>query len=78
MKTYTIDYSKVSEAESCLYSATRLMANDCMTAALSRIEEARQFLQEFLNQDNLIEDDDLADGLVRQSEVEALLNGKTK
>lgn len=73
MKTYSIDYTKISEAESSLYSATRLMANDCPDAALERIEEARKLLQEFLNQDNLIEDPDLADGLVRQSDAEAAI-----
>lgn len=69
MKTYGIDYTKISEAESTLYSATRLMANDCMDAALERIQEARKLLQEFLNQDNLKKDDDLADGLIKQSET---------
>lgn len=69
MKTYGIDYTKISEAESSLYSATRLMANDCHDAALERIEEARKLLQEFLNQDNLVKDDDLADGLIKQSET---------
>lgn len=73
MKTYSIDYTKISEAESSLYSATRLMANDCPDAALERIQEARKLLQEFTNQDNLVEDDDLADGLVRQSEAETTI-----
>lgn len=73
MKTYSIDYTKISEAESCLYSASRLLSNDCPDAAQKRIEEARQLLQEFLNQDNLVEDPDLADGLVRQSEAEAAI-----
>lgn len=77
MKTYRIDYTKISEAESSLYSATRLMANDCHDAALERIEEARKLLQEFLSQDNLVEDDDLADGLVRQSDVDAAIKKKT-
>lgn len=69
MKTYSIDYTKISEAENSLYSATRLMANDCHDAAQERIEEARKLLQEFLSQDNLVEDDDLADGLIKQSET---------
>lgn len=78
MKTYGIDYTKISEAESTLYSATRLMANDCPDAALERIKEARKLLQEFLNQDNLIEDPDLADGLVRQSDAEAAIKEAVK
>lgn len=73
MKTYSIDYTKISEAENSLYSASRLMANDCPEAALERIQEARKLLQEFTNQDNLVEDPDLADGLVRQSEAETTI-----
>lgn len=73
MKTYSIDYTKISEAESSLYSATRLMANDCHDAALERIQEARKLLQEFTNRGNLVEDPDLADGLVRQSETETAI-----
>ena len=68
MKTYSIDYTMISEAENSLYSAIRLMANDCYDAALERIDEARKLLQEFMNQENLVEDDDLADGLIKQSE----------
>lgn len=69
MKTYRIDYTKISAAEGILYRATRLLGNDCQDAALERIKEARKILQEFLNADNLVEDDDLADGLVRRSDV---------
>ncbi len=74
MKTYGIDYTKISEAESSLYSATRLMAKHYFDdAALELIKEARKLLQEFTNQDNLVEDDDLADGLIRQSDAEAAI-----
>lgn len=69
MKTYSIDYTKISEAENKLYSATRLLANDCRGAAVERITEARRLLLEFLNGDNLVEDNDLADGLVKQLET---------
>lgn len=69
MTTYTIDYTLVAEAESSLYSATRLISNECYDAALERIQEARTLLQKYLNSDNLKADDDLADGLVRMSEL---------
>lgn len=49
------------------------MANDCPDAAMERIEEARKLLLEFLNQENLVEDNDLADGLVRQMEAKAAI-----
>ena len=46
MKQYSHDYTKASEVESLLYSATRLMANECYDAAVERLLEARQLLQE--------------------------------
>ena len=56
MKQYSHDYTKPSEVDSLLYSATRLMANECYDAAVERINEARQLLQEYLAQDNMVED----------------------
>lgn len=76
MKQYSHDYTKASEVESLLYSATRLMANECYDAAVERILEARQLLQEYLAHDNMVEDDDVADGWVKAHEVEELINGK--
>lgn len=73
MKTYAINYTKISEAESCLYSAARLTANECYDAVRERIEEARKLLQEFLSQDNLVEDPDTAYGIVRQLDAEAAI-----
>lgn len=73
MKHYSHDYTNVSEVESLLYRATRLMANECYDAATERINEARQLLQEYLAQDNMVEDDDVADGWVKASDVEELI-----
>ena len=69
MKTYSHDYTKPAEVDILLYSATRLLANECYDAAAIRIYEARELLQQYLAQDNMIEDDDLADGWVRMSEI---------
>lgn len=76
MKQYSHDYTKPNEAEKLLYRATRLMANECYEAAVERINEARQLLQEYLAQDNMVEDDDVAVGWVKAHEVEELINGK--
>lgn len=73
MKTYAQDYTKIAEAEELLYSATRLMANDCHDAALERINDARTLLQEYTNGTNLVEDDDVEDGLVKRSDAEAAI-----
>ena len=78
MKTYSIDHAKISKAVKSLNSAESLMTNDCIDAAQERIEEARKLLQEFLNEDNLVEDPGLADGLVRKSEAEAAIKEAVK
>lgn len=59
MKRKIHDYTKPAEAESLLYSAQRLIANDCINDAEKRIIEAREILQKYLSQDNEIEEDDL-------------------
>lgn len=69
MKQYSHDYTKPSEVESLLYSAQRLMANECYDAAIERINEAREILQKYLAQDNMVEDDDVADGWVKASQT---------
>ena len=75
MQTYTQDYTKITEAEELLHSATRLMANDCHDAALERISEARTLLQQYTTAQNLVEDDDddVEDGLVKRSDAEAAI-----
>lgn len=70
MKTYSHNYLKPSEAESLLYSAQRLIANDCFDAAAERINEARQLLQKYLSEDNMDEDDD--GDWVKMSDIEQL------
>lgn len=70
MKQYTHDYTLVQEAESGLYSATRLIANECYDAALERINEARHTLQQYLAQDNMVEDTDTEEGYYKVYDVE--------
>lgn len=59
MKRKIHDYTKPAEAESHLYAAQRLNANDDIIEAWKHIEDARRILQEYLSQDNEIEEDDL-------------------
>lgn len=73
MKQYSHDYTKPSEAESLLYRATRLMANECYVTAVEFINDARQLLQEYLAQDNMVEDNDVADGWVKAHDVDDLI-----
>lgn len=71
MKQYTHDYTLPSKAEGLLYSAIRLMVNDCHDAAVERISVARQILLQYLAQDNMVEDDDVKDGWVRYNDAQA-------
>lgn len=73
MKTYSIDHINISKAVESLDSAEHLMANDCIDAAKERIAEASKFLHTFLDNDGLIEDNELVDGLVRQMEAKAAI-----
>lgn len=73
MQQFSHDYTKVSEALESLYSATRLIANECYDAALWRINEARTILSEYLAKDNMIPDNDVENGWVRYNEVQAEL-----
>lgn len=58
MKRKVHDYTKPAAAENLLYSAQRLIANDCINDAEQRIIEARQILQEYLSLDNEIEEEE--------------------
>ncbi len=72
MKTYSQDYSKIAAAEMHLYAAQRLNDCDDLVEAWKHVEDARRNLQEYLAKDNMIEDDDVADGWVKMSDIENL------
>lgn len=69
LNQYSHDYTLPAEAESLLFSAQCLLANDCITAAAERIGEARMKLQKYLNQDNMSLDDDCADAWVSYQNI---------
>ena len=72
MKTYSHNYSKIAAAEMHLFAAQRL--NDCdePVEAWKHIEAARRNIQQYLSEDNMVVDDDVADGWVRMSDIEKL------
>ena len=69
MKTYSHDYTKVAAAESHLNTAQQLNAHDDPIEAWKHIEDARQLLQEYLAQDNMVEDNDVAFGWVKSQDA---------
>ena len=70
MQQFSHDYTKVSEALESLYSATRLIANECYDAALQRINNARTTLSEYLAQDNMVPDQPRINGETMQKGVD--------
>lgn len=70
MKTYSHDYTLPARAEQLLYCAQRHLSNDCIAAAKECIQDARFALYKYLSQDNMVPDDDCADGWVKQIDVE--------
>ena len=76
MKQYSQDNTLVANATEDLYRVTRLLANDCIDAALSLVNDARGKLLLYISRDNMVEDNDVADGWVKAHEVEELINGK--
>ena len=70
MQKYSHDYTLVSEAESHLYAAQQLEAHEQPEEAWKHIADARQKLQQYLSQDNMVPDDDVYDGWYKASDVE--------
>lgn len=74
MKKLTHDYTLPSEAESHLYAAQQLNAHDDPVEAWKHIEDARRLLQQYISQDNMVEDDEVEGGYVRYNDVQELLD----
>lgn len=73
MKIYRIDYTNIALAKLALDNLTNLIANDCNDVALESIQEARNLLQNFSNEFNLVEDNNITDGIVLQSDAKAAI-----
>lgn len=69
MKRYNHDYSKVAEVDSLLYRALWLMNAKSYDDAMQSIYEARELLWKYRSADNMVEDNDAADGWVRSRDV---------
>ena len=69
MKQYTHDYTLPSLAESLLQTADAAVRLEDYDKALKLISDARQTLQQYLSQDNMVEDDDVENGWVSYSDA---------
>lgn len=69
MKQYSHDYTLPQQADQLLREALVKIKWDNYWDAKLRIEDARQTLQQYLSQDNMVEDDDVENGWVRYSDA---------
>lgn len=74
MQQYSHDYTLPAQVERVLFLALEDLRNDHVFEAKRSIMKAREILQQYLNQDNMVEDDDVADGWVRASDLKELAN----
>lgn len=68
MKIYTHDYTLPAQAEMQLYFAQQQLRQDNIQTALAAIGCARELLNSYLSQDNMVEDEDV-DGWVKLSDL---------
>lgn len=69
MKQYSHDYTLVQHADNLLQEALVKIRWDNWWDARIRIEDARKKLQQYLSQDNMVPDDDTADGWVKAADI---------
>ena len=68
MQIYTHDYTLASEAESQLYTAQSLLRQDDTQKAMEAINCARDLLDRYLSQDNMVPDIDV-EGWVKLTDI---------
>lgn len=71
MKTYSHDYSNAAKANFYVFEALESLRMERYEDAAQYLREARNLLDCYLASDNMLPDDDLADGWVKHSEAKA-------
>lgn len=69
MKTYSHDYTIPFQVNLNIRLALFELHSDNSDFAEVLLMQARNLLVQYLSQDNMVEDDDVADGWVRMSEI---------
>ena len=73
MQQFSHDYTKVAETQNVLFLALEDLRNGHTYEAKRGVMKAREMLDEYLAQDNMIPDNDVENGWVRHSEAQAEL-----
>ena len=74
MKKYTHDYTLPGQALETLTRTSELLRKDGLTTASGYVDGARNILDEYLSQDNMVEDDDCWPGWIDERDLEQSKN----
>lgn len=72
MKTYSHDYTIPAQVNHNIHLALIELRSDNFRMAEVLLMQSRNQLDQYLTQDNMVEDDDVADGWVKMSDIEKL------
>lgn len=72
MKTYSHDYTIPAQVNQNIYLALFELSSDNTSLAEVLLQQARNMLNQYLSQNNMVEDDDVADGWVKMSDIDKL------
>lgn len=70
MDTYSHDYSLATKAEHHLYNAQWQMSQGSIDQARQSLNLARLLLQRYINQDNMVVDNDVYPGWIRATDLQ--------
>lgn len=70
MRTYRHDYTLPAEANYLIYRAIQQLKSGNEKRVYSLLIQARASLDRYLAADNMIEDDDVADGWIKASDID--------
>lgn len=72
MKTYSHDYTIPTQVNHNIHLALSELRSDNFSMAEVLLMQSRNQLDQYLSQDNMVEDDDVADGWVKMSDIDNL------
>lgn len=76
MKTYSHDYTIPALVNHNIHLALFELHSDNFNLAEELLMQARNLLDQYLSQDNMVEDDDVADGYVKMTDIELIKKSK--
>lgn len=76
MKTYIHDYTIPAQVNQNIYLALFELHSDNFDLVEVLLMQARNLLDQYLSQDNMVEDDDVADGYIKMTDIELIKRSK--